>query len=155
MWVSDVLVFDSTSWNVKQLEDAICTVRSAELFYMGSLTQTTVTLKSLMKLNMEFGPVSIWNPAWMNVLTTLFWSLLITFLLVIIRNRAVILSCCFHISPVILTLIFSADNGLIYTFAFVNMHHTMSLFMWWTANNIIVFSFFIINITVCNQFKCL
>lgn len=54
------LMFGSTSSNEKQLEDAICAVKSAsKLFYMGSLTQTAIPVKSLMKLNMEFGPVNI------------------------------------------------------------------------------------------------
>lgn len=66
-------MFGCTSSNEKQLEDAFCAVKS--LFYMGSFTQTVIPLKSLMKLNMEFGPVNIWKPAWADVLAALFSSL--------------------------------------------------------------------------------
>lgn len=100
-------MFGSTSSNEKQLEDAICAVKSAsKLFNMGSLTQTAIPLKSLMKLNMEFGPVNIWKPAWTDVLAALFSSLLITFHSYIQKQ-----GYCFRTTRVIVTDIFSTDSG--------------------------------------------
>lgn len=96
----------------KQLEDAICAVKSpSELFYAGSLTQTTTPLKWLMKLNMEFGPVNIWKPAWTNVLAALFSSVWITFHSYNQKQGCYFISCCFHITRVMLTDIFSTDSG--------------------------------------------
>lgn len=107
-----VLVFDSTSSSKKQWEDAICAVKSpSELFYAGSLTQTTLPLKWLMKLNMEFGPVNIWKPAWTNVLAALFSSVLITFHSYNQKQGCYFISCCFHTTRVMLTDIFSTDSG--------------------------------------------